>query len=279
MKSKNVFIKVFGIVFLLFLVFLYLVIYFIPSIESISRRKRELKDMHFNIENFGEVEKEFSHSNERERAFFNRLDEELGDQVPEVRSKKDLITLFTRVSDYIKERARADGISDLVFALDSSELQLNAAPLSTDKRRLKQLLNFAAVCLSDIKSKTAAAGSSAPLLENLHYRTVYLTFSGNLPNAVNFINHIPWCGHYIRPDHITVSAGDMSAYYFVFLRVYFIDLRSGSSPSSQPADDIMIDFHSPMLLRRVYEEPIEAYPRQELPRKFGSGIFTAPRNR
>jgi hypothetical protein len=71
----------------------------------------------------------------------------------------------------------------------------------------------------------------------------------------------------------------MSAYYFVSLRVYFIDLRSGSSPSLQSEDDIMIDFHSPMLLRRVSEEPMETYPRQELSREFGGGIFTAPRNR
>jgi hypothetical protein len=279
MKKKNVFIKVFGIVFLLSLIFLYLAIYFIPSIENINRRKRELKDMHFKIKNFLEMEKEFSHSNERERLFFNRLDEELGAQVPGVRSKEPFIALFTRVLDYIKNRARADGISNLVFTSDSRELQLNAAPLSTDKRSLKQLFNFAAVCLSDIKSKTAAARSPAPLLENLHYQTVYLAFSGNLPSAVNFINHIPWSDHYIRPDHITVSAGDMSAYYFVFLRVYFIDLSSGSGPSSQSADDIMIDFHSPMLLRRVCEEPMETYTRRELPREFGGGIFTAPRNR
>ena len=216
------------------MIFLYLVIYFIPSIENINRRKRELKDMNFKIKNFLEMEKEFSHSNQREQAFFSELDEELGARVPEVRSKEDFIALFTRVLDYIKNRARADGISNLVFTSDSRELQLNATTLFTDKRSLKQLLNFATVRLTDLKSKMAAArssaapapGASVPFLENLDHQTVYLTFSGNLPNAMNFINHIPWSDYYLRPDHIMVSAGDLSTYYFVFLRVYFIDLRS-----------------------------------------------------
>ena len=46
--------------------------------------------------------------------------------------------------------------------------------------------------------------------------------------------------------------------------------------TSQSADDIVIDFHSPMLLKRVYEDPMEPYPRRELPREFGTGIFAAP---
>lgn len=233
MKNKYVFIKIFGIAFLIFLIFLYLVIYFVPSIENINRRKRDLKDMNFKIKNFLEMEKEFSHSNQREQAFFNRLDEELGARVPEVRSKEDFIALFTRVLDFIKNRARADGISTLVFTSDSRELQLNATTLFTDKRSLKQLLNFATVRLTDIKSKLAAARSRAapapgkpvPSLANLDHQTVYLTFSGDLPNAMNFINHIPWSDYYLRPDHIMVSAGGMATYYFVFLRVYFIDLR------------------------------------------------------
>jgi hypothetical protein len=58
------------------------------------------------------------------------------------------------------------------------------------------------------------------------HQTVFLTFSGNVRSAMNFINHIPWSNYYLRPDTITVSVSEAAPYYMVYLNVYFIDLRS-----------------------------------------------------
>lgn len=43
-------------------------------------------------------------------------------------------------------------------------------------------------------------------------------------------------------------------------------------PVSQDAPEI--DYDSPILLQRVYDNPIEPYPRRELPDEYGTPIFT-----
>ncbi|MCP5103646.1 MAG: hypothetical protein GY950_09720 [bacterium] len=42
------------------------------------------------------------------------------------------------------------------------------------------------------------------------------------------------------------------------------------------AQGAVIDFDSPLLLQRVYETPMEYYPKRPLPREFGGGIFALP---
>jgi hypothetical protein len=41
-------------------------------------------------------------------------------------------------------------------------------------------------------------------------------------------------------------------------------------------EGIVIDDDSPILLKRVYENPMEPYPRRDLPREFGRPIFSPP---
>jgi len=40
--------------------------------------------------------------------------------------------------------------------------------------------------------------------------------------------------------------------------------------------DLIIDFASPILLKRVYENPMEKFPGRELPDQFGRAIFSPP---
>jgi len=229
MKNKYLFIKIFGIVFLVFIIFAYFLFYFIPSIETINRHKRELKDMSYKIQNFLDMEKEFSFTNRREQDIFKAVDDGLKGLCPEIESKEDFIRLFTGVFDYIKQRARSDGIFNLVLTSNSKEPGLNDTSLHTDKRSLDRLQNFAAARMNEIREKTAASrdiSGSSPLLAGLDYQTVFLSFSGPLENAVTFINHLPWSDYYLRPADILVSAGDSDPYYMVFLNVYFIDTRT-----------------------------------------------------
>jgi hypothetical protein len=269
MKKKKIFIRIFGILFLIFFVFAYFLFYFIPTVEKINRHKRELKDMKLKTENFLEMKTEISFSDEREQAIFKEADEALRSTIPEIKSKEDFTALFGRVFDYLKKRGRADGIFNLGMTFDSRESELIATPLLTDKRSLEQLLNSAFGRL--------APPPSGLLLKGLNHQTIFLRFSGNLRSALNFINHIPWSDDYLRPDNITVYSGKVSPGYLVFLNVYFIDLRpkdaasSSQSPKKEETDTkvaekegLAIDFNSPLLLRRVYENPMGKYPRREL---------------
>lgn len=229
MKNKYFFIKVFGIAFLILIIFAYFLFYFIPSVEGINRYKRDVRDMNFKIKNFLEMEKEFSFTNEREQGLFTAVDEDLKARIPEIKSREELIGLFTEVFDYIKHRARSDGIDNLVLTSNSKELELNATSLYTDKASWTQLLNFANARLTEVRERTAGVKTtppSPPLLPGMSHQTVFVSFSGPNRKALDFINHLPWSDRYLRPDNILVSAGDIAPYYMVFLNVYYIDLRS-----------------------------------------------------
>lgn len=229
MKKKYLFIKIFGIAFLIFFIFAYFLFYFIPSIETINRHKRELRDMNYKIKNFLDMKTEFSYTNQRETDIFKAVDDDLKARCPEIKSKEDFIGLFTEVFDYIKQRARSDGIFNLVLTSNSNELELNATSLHTDKKSLNRLLNFATARLTEIRGKAAASRETIPtpppILEGLDHQTVFISFSGTLENAVHFINHLPWSGYYLKPDTILVASGDINPYYLVFLDVFFIDVR------------------------------------------------------
>jgi hypothetical protein len=274
MKKKKLFIRVFGIFFLIFFIIAYSLFYFVPTVEKINHHRRNLKDMKLNIEHFLNQETGISFPDERERAIFKEADEALRRKISEVKSREDFIGLFTRVVDYLKKRGRMDGIFNLGITFDSKALELNAATQLTNKKHLEQLLDFSFAGL-------ASPSPSAPL-EGLNHQAVFLRFSGNLRNALNFINHIPWGDDYIRLDNIRVSPGNVSPYFVVSLNVYFIDFRSkDAGPSSQSVENkeielkhagkgeegLVIDFDSPLLLKRVYEDPIGKYPMKELPNK------------
>lgn len=100
---------------------------------------------------------------------------------------------------------------------------------------------------------------------------LYLTFSGPIKRVVNFINHLSWGDYYVVPESITANAGGNSIYYSVILNVYTADGKG--KINGMQNWDIMIDYQSPMLLKKVYESPMEAYTRRELYPKYGAGIF------
>jgi hypothetical protein len=273
MKKKKLFIRTFGVFFLIFFIFGYLLFYFVPTVEKINRHKRELKDMKLKIENFLNMETEISFPDERERATFKEADEAIRSKIPGVKSKENFIALFTRVFDYLKKRGRMDGVFNLGIAFDSRELELNGTTPLTDRKSLDRLLDFSFAKL--------ASPSPSALFKGLNHQGVFLRFSGNLGDALNFINHIPWGDDYLRLDNIKVSPGKVSPYYLVFLNVYFIDLRSidavpsvhstgrketGPKHVEKGEEGLLIDFNSPLLLKRIYENPMGKYPRRDLPR-------------
>ncbi len=243
MKSKYFLVKIFGLLFLILIIALFFLFYFLPTVEDISLHKRELSNMRVKIQDFLSNEKEFDFPTDREREFFQQAENDLKEKIAGVKSREEFITLFTEVFDYIKTRAARDGVHNLVANATSSDLELNATTLSNDKDTLERLLNFATLRLTEMQKKLetfrrpahlmdAAGNPIAPpaepklLLPGLKYQRVYLSFTAELSSAMDFINHLPWCRHFVRLDNITVAAGSPHPYFWVFLKVYYIDHRS-----------------------------------------------------
>ena len=246
MRRKNLFIKITGIVSLISLILIYFLLYFIPALKSINRYKRQLKDMNLKISDFARMESDFSFSDERERNSFAQTDRELPGKIPEIRTREDFVTLFTKISNYIQKRAEKDGISNLVMK-------------------------------SDEEQKRAPGKGFSARLKNVKSQSITLSFTGEIKKAVNFINHIPWSDYYLSEGRILVSAGDILPYYIVFLRFYYIDLQEQTAglvkDSEKNQESLIIDHNSEVLLNRINPEFTEPFPKKELPPEFGRKIF------
>lgn len=247
MKRKNLLIKIIGILSLFFLIILYVLLYLFPALKSINQYKRQLKDMDLKISDFARMESDFSFSNERERSYFARIDQELSGKVPEIKTREDFIALSTKISNYIQKLARKDGILNLVMKPDEG------------------------------KKGTQAKGISARF-KNVKFHTMTLSFTGKVKNAVNFINHIPWSDYYLSEDRILISVGNIFPYYVVFLRVYYIDLQEPTAGvekgSRENQESLVIDYDSEVLLNPIDPGLTEPFPKKELPPGYGSKIFT-----
>jgi hypothetical protein len=247
MRHKNLFMKIAGILSLIFLVIIYVLLYFIPTLKSINRYKRQLKDMNLKILDFSRMESDFSFSDEGERNYFARTNRELSGKIPEVRSREDFITLNTKISNYIQKLAEKDGILNLVKKPDEEQ---KGAPVKGFSLRLN----------------------------NVKSLTITLNFTGKIKNAVNFINHIPWSDSYLSEDRILISAGDILPYYIVVLKIYYIDLQEQTAgvgkDSEKSQENLIIDYNSEVLLNRIDPEFTEPFPKKELPTEFSSNIFS-----
>jgi hypothetical protein len=246
MRRKNLFIKIAGILSFIVLIIIYFLLYLFPALKSINRYKRQLKDMNLKILDFTRMESDFSFSDERERSYFARTDGELLGKIPEVRTREDFITLFTKISNYIQKLAEKDGILNLVLKPDEEQ-------------------------------KGVLGKGFSARLKNVKSHTITLSFTAKIKTAVNFINHIPWSDYYLSEDRILVSAGDIFPYYIVFLRIYYIDLREQIAgvvmDSEKSQESLVIDYNSEVLLNRIDPELTESFPKKELPHEFGSKIF------
>lgn len=238
MRSKNLFVKIAGILSLIVLIVIYVLLYLFPALKSINRYKRQLKDMNLKILDFTRMENDFTFSDEGERSYFAQTDRELLRKIPEVRTREDFNTLSTKISNYIEKLAKKDGILNLVMKPDESQ---KGAPGKGFSERLKKV--------------------------NSH--TITLSFTGKIKNAVNFINHIPWSDYYLSEDKILVSAGDIFPDFIVLFRIYYIDLREQAAglvkDSEKRQENLVIDYHSEVLLNRIDPGLTEPFPKKELP--------------
>jgi hypothetical protein len=315
MRKKYFFSKIVAAVVLIMVVVVYFFFYFIPALEAINRYKRQVKDMNLKIADFKKASTRFSFPDQRERGYFLQLERELSAKIPKVASREDFIRLFTGISAYIRELAERDGIYNLVIESDPGKLKRDKGeykippykglrgsrrgeprvhPAFSDSLP-DDLISIAAPRLNRIPTwgspHRGMDNDLSALVKGIQYQTIALIFTGELKNAVNFINHLSWGPYYLVEDKILVNAGDKFPYYIVFLKTYYIEAENaglkpapvpGSTPNAgAPTDSsqeetcqqgLIVDEHSWMLLRRIPTYLLKKYPKKELPQVFAKKI-------
>jgi hypothetical protein len=258
MKRKFFFPRLFAAVFLILVVVLYFFFYFIPSLEAINRYKRQVKDMNLKIADFKKAATSFSFPGQRERGYFLRLERELAGKIPEAASREDFTRLFGEISGYIRKLAERDGIDNLVIEPGSPGLKHAG------------LLNTAAPRLSGMVKGPQRDSDLSTLVKGVQYHMAAVIFTGELKNALNFINHLSW-SYYLVEDKILVCTGDKFPCYIVFLKIYSTAGDGGttvSPPQEKGRQGLIVDIHSGMLLRPIPAYFLKNYPKKEIPQQF-----------
>lgn len=234
MRKRNVMIRITGILSILFIIFLYLILYFFPAVTNINRLKRNVKDTRLKIEEFVEIEKRFAFPDKKETEYFAMAEREFERKVPRVKGKGDLARLLGDISGYFSDLAEKDGIVNLTLKFEFNEPAVNVR-------------------------------------DNLKYRRMHVSFSGDLKKGLTFINHIPRCDSYLTPGAITLSTHEGSLLFSTIVKIfYFAGQAAGSKHGTEYEAGLEIDFDSEVLLERVYHNIPERFPPTELPAEFGT---------
>jgi hypothetical protein len=215
----------------------YFFFYFIPSVEGINRYKRQVNDMRLKIEDFKQADQTFSFSSQAEERYFSQLEKELTTKIPEVTGEEEFSRLSGDLSAYIAKQAEQDGV---VFK------QIEQAPGGT---------------LRGMDSDLQA------LVKGTRRSRFVVSFSGELKNALDFLNHLPWGPYYLVADEIRITPGETFPQYVVFVNLYCRDARN-AAPEDE-ARGLIVDEYSEMLLKPIPVYMLEKHPQRELPREFG----------
>lgn len=229
-------IRLTGILSILMLIVLYYIIYFSPTVKRINRIKREVKDINLQIEEFGEIEGDLSLPDEKEKKYFRGAEKDFIKKISRVRGQAGLKKLITKISDSFYGLATQDGIANL-----------------------------------KIDSRPGEGGIK--IGDNLKYRNIYLSFSGELKNALNFINHLPYGDSYLGAGNILFSKDNSVPLYSVVIKIYYFSGKAPAAGSQGGIDmetGLEIDFDSELLLDMVYHNFPGKFSKKELPQEFGA---------
>jgi hypothetical protein len=205
-------------------------------VKSINRLKREVKDVNLQMKEFGEIESAFSFPDQKEQEFFRRAERDFKRKIPAIRGQGDLTKLVSKVSGYFHNLAQQESIANL---------KINAQP----------------------------GEPGIKVGDNLKYRKIYLRFSGDLKNALYFINHLPYCDVYLTAADISLAKENTALVFTVAVKIYYSPGKtpvSGSPGGIDLGSGLEIDSDSEFLLERVYRNSPKKYRKKELPPEFGS---------
>ena len=184
-------------------------------------------------EEFVEIERQFSFPDKKETEYFARAEREFARKVPRVKGRGDLARLLGDISGYFSDLAEKDGAVNLTLKFEFDE-------------------------------------PAVSVRDNLKYRRMYMSFSGDLKKGLTFINHIPRCDSYLTADTVTLSTREGSLFFSTVVKIYYFAGQAAGRKQGTEHEGFEIDFDSEILLEQVYHNIPESFPKTELPPEFGS---------
>jgi hypothetical protein len=266
---------------LLLFVVLFSILVLFPIIKDINRLKREKKDLELKISDFQQTAYRFSLPDERERSLFRAEDQVLRRAALSVQTGADLQVLIGRVDRYVQNLARLQGISEKEYFLAAAGGTFRASDQAAE---LQEFQNFIAANLKEKppQQREEHDEDSFFIPQGLDYCRLWLFWTAEMSKALPFLNRLTWGNEYVAPDEILVSEGRHYPLFAVGLRLYFFDKRRQPPPSSREsgpkqAADLYIDYHSPMLLERIYRHLPQRFSKKELADIGGKKLFVKGR--
>jgi hypothetical protein len=259
---------------LLLFIVVFSILVFFPIIKDINRLKREKKDLELKILDFQQAAYLFSLPDDRERSLFRAEDRAVRRAALSVQTEADLQILLERADRYIQNLARLRGIREPEYFIIPPD------GTSRGYDRPTELQEFIAAYL---KEKPPQPGEehdedSFFIPRGLNSCRLLLFWTAEMSKALPFLNRLTWGNEYLALDKIVVSEGRHSPLFAAALRLYFFDKRrqppssmreAGPKESTNP----YIDYHSPMLLERVYRHLPQRFGKKELADIGGKKLF------
>lgn len=284
MTGKSFLRKLVWFVFFVTAILLYLGLYVFPTLKDMNRIKRDIHKMKVRISDIGKMQNRFVHSDLREEIIFQKKEEELKRRFPMAGDHQDFVRLADHFSEYIRKTGAADGIQNLILMSLSDAIMIKKNLLVSNEELFNELEVLAiprykemvrqqeSVGIGEAKAVDASLSNMLPVfVDRLKSLSFYLGFFGESKQAASFINHIPWYRHYIDIETALVFEINGRSLYWVKVKLYFLDGKILSSVDKQlrrkehwePAN-FMVDFHSDVLLRRIYNFLPDPFKRKEI---------------
>lgn len=228
-------IKILGLVGLFLLVSLWFLFFFFPNTVEMSRVKRQVKDLGDQIQSNMRVDDEFEYSDQAELDRFSAAEAELRGSLPEVNGSDGFFRMIANISEFLKESAAAEGLSNLIVSSNSQDLEINAQTLPQAGQTLEELLQFTSNRLREIqveeerqRGRTAdtreiGSGEKGPF--GLAHHTVFMTFAGELKPSLSFLHRLPTLDRSLRIERIVISEGVRQPLFLVHAKIYYWDTR------------------------------------------------------
>ncbi len=230
-KGKPAIFRYLGIASVFFIAFLYLALYFLPTVKTINRLKRDQREAAGKVADFQRTAGRFAFPDRLERDLTAAAREELAAMLPLVSDREEEIARFNRLCGAIQAAAREEKIDNLIIASTSRELDMNARLTGTATGDPAGLLAFVAGRLASLETKKEeAAQTPPPARPQLAEQTAVLAFSAELPQSMAFLKKLAWLGTAAGPGRVVIEAAPGAPRLLVELRGRFLD---GRKPDAQ----------------------------------------------
>jgi len=254
----------------------YLFGYFLPTVKTINRVKRETRDARLRVSDFRRVSERFKSSDQAERRFFQDIDKRLTDFLPGIRDRSEYQRRRDEGFSIIVSRARRSGVSDLLLAYESdagAEMKVERRLASADRLRASMFTAQFATQRNECH-RWLVDGASPPMdvnLDGMNGRSFCLVFAAKLKHGLGLLNSLPWGIAGLQLDRCLLMGKGRLPFFVVLVKMHFRDFAQ--PPRVPGGGNGTIDENAPLLLSPLnrFQAPMVSF--RPLPSQFGGDIF------